>query len=126
MDSVKHVSMRTIFAAIALAALCVCFPLGNILAQQYRLTAPPSGNNQHAVVTQYIGLVRVTVDYNSPNVTSPSGEDRTGKIWGQVVPYGTPKSDFGLLEPMPWRGGANEGTTIEFSHDVVLEGKPLS
>ncbi len=124
MDSLKHCSMRTFFAALALAALCVCLPQGNIFAQ-YRLTAPPSGNNQHAVVTQYIGLVRVTVDYSSPNVTSPSGEDRTGKIWGQLVPYGMPKSDFGLFEPMPWRGGANEGTTIEFSHDVVLEGKPI-
>lgn len=111
---------------VAVAALFVSTLPGTALAQQYRLSAPPSGNNQHAIVTQYIGLVRVTVDYNSPNVTSPTGEDRTGKIWGQLVPYGTPKSDFGLLEPMPWRGGANEGTTIEFSHDVVLEGKPVA
>lgn len=111
---------------VAIAALFVSTLPGVVLAQQYRLSAPPSGNNQHAIVTQYIGLVRVTVDYNSPNVTSPTGEDRTGKIWGQLVPYGTPKSDFGLLEPMPWRGGANEGTTIEFSHGVVLEGKPVA
>ncbi len=106
-------------------AFFIAVPRESAFAQQYRLTSPPSGNNQHATVTQYIGLVRVTIDYNSPNVTSPTGEDRTGKIWGQLVPYGTPKSDFGLLEPMPWRGGANEGTTIEFSHDVVLEGKTV-
>jgi hypothetical protein len=113
-------------AVAAVVALLASAPQGVAIAQQYRLTAPPSGSNQHAVVTQYIGLVRVTVDYNSPNVTSPAGEDRTGKIWGQLVPYGMPKSDFGLFEPMPWRGGANEGTTIEFSHDVVLEGKPVA
>jgi hypothetical protein len=110
----------------AVVALLASAPQGVALAQQYRLTTPPGGSNQHAVVTQYIGLVRVTIDYNSPNVTSPAGEDRTGKIWGQLVPYGMPKSDFGLYEPMPWRGGANEGTTIEFSHDVVLEGKPVA
>ncbi len=123
--------MKSIFAkrfyGIVIPVVIIAIVFSNsTFAQQYRLTAPPSGNNQHAVVTQYIGLVKVTVDYNSPNVTSPSGEDRTGKIWGQLVPYGTPKSDFGLLEPMPWRGGANEGTTIEFSHDVMLEGKKVA
>ncbi|MCU0424996.1 MAG: DUF2911 domain-containing protein [Candidatus Kapabacteria bacterium] len=123
--------MKSIFAkrfyGIMIPVVIIAIVFSNYtFAQQYRLTAPPSGNNQHAVVTQYIGLVKVTVDYNSPNVTSPSGEDRTGKIWGQLVPYGTPKSDFGLLEPMPWRGGANEGTTIEFSHDVMLEGKKVA
>lgn len=89
------------------------------------LTAPPSGNNQRASVTQYIGLVKITVDYNSPNVISPQGEDRTGKIWGQLVPYGMVKSDFGLLEMIPWRAGANENTAISFSHDVLIEGKKL-
>lgn len=91
------------------------------------LTLPPSGDNQKASVTQYIGsLVTVTVKYSSPDVHTPNGEDRTGKIWGQLVPYGLTDLGFGLGELAPWRAGANENTTISFSHDVLIEGKPLA
>jgi tetratricopeptide (TPR) repeat protein len=75
-------------------------------------------------------MVSVTIDYNSPDVTSPSGEDRTGKIWGQLVPLGIAPNPFypgfGTAENMPWRVGANENTTITFSHDVEVEGEPLA
>lgn len=91
-----------------------------------QITLPPNGDNQHAMVTQYIGLVEVTIDYYSPDVTSPSGDDRTGEIWGQLVPYGFNQLGFGLNNPSPWRAGANQNTTIEFSHDVEIEGKSLS
>jgi hypothetical protein len=100
-------------------------PVSTTLVAQV-LTAPPSGNNQKASVTQYIGLVKITVDYNSPNVTSPAGEDRTGKIWGQLVPYGMAKEEFGMAGIIPWRAGANENTAISFSHDVMVEGKKLA
>lgn len=91
-----------------------------------QLTTPPSGNNQKAAVTQYIGaLVHVTVTYSSPNVTGPQGNDRTGKIWGQLVPYGLNNLGFGTATAAPWRAGANENTVIEFSHDVMIEGKAL-
>lgn len=91
------------------------------------LTMPPSGDNQKASVTQYIGnIVKVTVNYSSPDVHAPSGEDRTGKIWGTLVPYGLTDLGYGLGEPAPWRAGANENTTIYFSHDVLIEGKPLA
>ncbi|HZV68780.1 MAG TPA: DUF2911 domain-containing protein [Saprospiraceae bacterium] len=89
------------------------------------ISLPPSGDNQKASVTQHIGLVTVTVDYSSPDVTGPNGEDRNGKIWGQLVPYGLTDLGFGLRTPGPWRAGANESTTIRFSNDVVVEGKPL-
>ena len=90
------------------------------------LTLPPSGDNQKASITQYLGsLVTVTVKYSSPDVHAPNGEDRTGKIWGELVPYGLTDLGFGLREPAPWRAGANENTTISFSHDVLIEGKPL-
>ena len=32
---------------------------------------------------------------------------------------------FGTSKAAPWRAGANENTTINFSTDVLLEGKPL-
>ncbi len=75
-----------------------------------------------------MGLVSVTITYNSPDVTGPGGQDRAGKIWGQLVPYGLTNLQFGQSSaenPSPWRAGANENTTIEFSHDVNIEGKPL-
>jgi len=91
------------------------------------ISTPPNGDNQHCIVTQYMGsLVHVTVDYHSPDVTAPSGEDRTGKIWGQLVPYGLTDLGFGLRNPSPWRAGANENTTIMFSHDVEVEGHKIA
>lgn len=91
-----------------------------------QLTLSPSGANQKSVATQYIGsLAHVTITYNSPDVTAPNGQDRTGKIWGQLVPYGLTDLGFGLRNPSPWRAGANENTTIEFSHDMTVQGKPI-
>ena len=88
-----------------------------------QVTQPPSGGNQKSVVTQSIGLVDVTVRYSSPDVHGPNGEDRTGKIWGEVVHYGFIDQGFGTSKAAPWRAGANENTTITFSHDVVVGGK---
>ncbi len=85
------------------------------------LSLPPSGDNQKCAVTQYVGTIAsVTVKYSSPDV-----DGRTGKIWGELVPYGLTDLGFGLQTPSPWRAGANENTTIKFSHDVTVEGKPL-
>ncbi len=120
--------MRKPYLLVALALL-VAGPLAST-ADAQRLTVPPPGGNQRSVVTQYMGMVSVTVDYNSPDVTSPAGEDRTGKIWGQLVPWGIAPNPFypgfGSAETMPWRVGANENTTIAFSHDVAIEGEPLA
>jgi tetratricopeptide (TPR) repeat protein len=95
----------------------------NALAQSIPL--PPSGENYQSSVSQWIGLVKVTVDYNSPNVTAPDGEDRTGKIWGGLVHYGYIDQGFGTSKAAPWRAGANENTTISFSHDVVIGSKSI-
>lgn len=93
-----------------------------------QLTGPPSGDNQKAEVVQYIGLVRAAVMYGSPDVHGANGEDRSGKIWGELVPYGLSNLDFGMSDEkhlMPWRAGANENTVFAISHDVLIEGKPL-
>jgi hypothetical protein len=90
------------------------------------VTTPPNGGNQRATVVQQIGLVRVSIDYSSPHVHSPSGEDRKGKIWGGLVPYGMASLGFGTCgDQCPWRGGANENTVFTTSHDVKVQGKPL-
>ncbi len=86
-----------------------------------QMTLPPSGNNQKSEVTQYLGLVKVTITYNSPDVAGR-------EIWGKLVPYGMTNLNFlrsTEQNPSPWRAGANENTTMTFSHDVEVEGKPL-
>jgi tetratricopeptide (TPR) repeat protein len=58
-------------------------------------------------------LVRVTIVYSSPDVAGR-------EIWGKLVPYGMTEQN-----PLPWRAGSNENTTVSFSHDVTIEGQPL-
>lgn len=113
--------MRATLLTLLPLALC-----GTGFGQVPNLTLPPSGNNQKASVTQHIGPVLVTIDYSSPAVHSPTGEDRRGKIWGELVPNGLTNPGFGNNKPDPWRAGANENTVFTVSHDVEIEGKPLS
>jgi len=90
------------------------------------VTLPPDGKNQKASVSQWIGLVEVNITYNAPKVTAPDGSDRTGKIWGKLVPYGMANLGFGTCgDKCPWRAGANENTVFRVSHDVKIEGQPL-
>jgi tetratricopeptide (TPR) repeat protein len=85
----------------------------------------PESQNQKVSLSQWIGLVEVNVTYNSPNVTNPrSGEDRTGKIWGKLVPYGFNYEMF-ANQVIPWRAGAQTNTVFTVSHDVKIEGKNL-
>jgi len=95
-------------------------------AAAQNLSTPPSGDNQKASVSQWIGLVQVTIDYSSPDVHTPTGEDRTGHIWGELVPYGLHDLGFNDCKSCPWRAGANENTVFTVSHDVLIEGKPLA
>lgn len=69
-------------------------------------------------VSQTIGISRVTVNYSRPSVKSR-------EVWGKLVPYGWNVQGFGSGNSAPWRAGANENTTIHFSHNVKLEGQPV-
>ncbi|MEO0470640.1 MAG: DUF2911 domain-containing protein [Bacteroidota bacterium] len=109
----------------AIRSLCVLFFLGMSLTLVAQLTTPPSGGNQKSEVSQWIGLVKVSILYNSPDVTGNNGQSREGKIWGQLVPYGLNNFGFGSSTAAPWRAGANENTVFTVSHDVMVEGKPL-
>lgn len=95
------------------------------LAFAQGITTPPSGDNQKSEVSQWIGPVKVTITYSSPDVHGPNGEDRKGKIWGGPAHYGYIDQGFGTSKAAPWRAGANENTLILFSHDVVIGGKPV-
>ncbi|MCI0442074.1 DUF2911 domain-containing protein, partial [bacterium] len=119
--------MKTLILAVSVCFLFILGTVSGVSAQQFgSLTLPPSGDNEHAVVTQYIGLVQVSIDYNSPDVHAPDGSDRRGKIWGELVPYGLANLGFGTCgDQCPWRGGANENTVFKVSHDVKVQGQPL-
>ena len=105
-------------------SLLLSFPAG-VFAQFAGLTLPPSGNNQKAIVTQYVGPVQVRIEYSSPSIHGTAGKDRHGEIWGKLVPYGLANLGFGNGKPDPWRAGANENTVFAVSHDVTIEGSPL-
>src|ERR1051325_177308 len=109
---------KRIFAA-ASVALCA---LG---AFAQGVTLPPSGGNQRQTIIQQIGPVKVSVEYSSPHVHSPQGDDRKGKIWGTLVPYGLTNLGFGPCKECPWRGGATESTVFTTSADVMVQGQKL-
>ena len=69
---------------------------------------------------QTIGIdTDVTFEFNRPGV-----KGRT--IWGELVPWGfEPGNKYSDEKPYPWRGGANENSTIEFSKDVLVEGQKV-
>jgi hypothetical protein len=75
-------------------------------SQPTELTIPRV--SQHGSVEQTIGISTIKIDYNRPL----AGER---EIMGKTVPYGK-----------VWRAGANENSTIHFSDDVTVEGKPLA
>jgi len=93
------------------------FALG---ATGQNLTMPPDGGNKKASVSERIGITDVTIHYDRPAV-----KGREGKIWNGLVHTGYKDLGFGTSKAAPWRAGANENTTITFSTDVTVEGKPL-
>ena len=109
------------FALLALAAF-VTLSSRSAPAQPYYL--PASGDNQRATVTQQVGPVTVTISYSSPRVVL-KGDDRRGKIWGKLVPYGLTQLDFNDCKSCPWRAGANENTVFTVSDEVKVQGKSL-
>jgi tetratricopeptide (TPR) repeat protein len=81
-------------------------------SQQITVPRTPS---PAATVSQKIGISTVTVNYSRPAV-------KGRQVWGTLVPYGWNRQAFGNNNEAPWRAGANENTTISFSHDAVVEG----
>jgi hypothetical protein len=114
---------HTRIAAFALSlAATLCLPSTGLGAQG--LTFPPDGANPQASVMQAIGPVRVSIDYSSPRVVR-GADDRRGKIWGEVVPWGLSDLGYNGCTSCPWRAGANENTTFAVTHDVLVQGQKL-
>jgi tetratricopeptide (TPR) repeat protein len=90
---------------------------GMVMAQ---LTSLPRGGNKRALVSEQIGITDVIIHYSRPGV-----KKREGHIWNELIPVGYSQLGYGAKNPAPWRAGANENTTIEFTTDVKVEGHDL-
>lgn len=85
------------------------------------LTIEPDGGNKKASVSEQIGIVKIAITYGRPGV-----KGREGKIYNtRVAHYGFADQGHGTSNAAPWRAGANENTTMSFSHPVKVEGKDL-
>jgi tetratricopeptide (TPR) repeat protein len=86
------------------------------------LKSLPPGGNKKATTSEQIGITDVTIKYDRPGV-----KGREGKIYGtDIVHVGYENLGFGTSKAAPWRAGANENTTIEFSTNVKIEGQELA
>lgn len=93
----------------------------SVYAQIMPITTEPDGGNKKATVSEQIGIVKIEIKYSRPGV-----KGREGHIWGtNVAHYGFKDLGHGTSYAAPWRAGANENTTISFSHPVKIEGKDL-
>ncbi|MBN2011482.1 DUF2911 domain-containing protein [candidate division KSB1 bacterium] len=103
--------------ALTVVAFCmlVGFWAANLAAQN---NLPFIRVSPQAQAVQYVGFAKVEIDYSRPGV-------KGREIWGELVPYGLSPNAFGNGKPMPWRAGANENTTITFSHDAKINGNPI-
>ena len=89
----------------------------NPFNSQAQINAPRG--SQKASVTQQVGISDISISYSRPGV-----KDR--EVWGKLVPYGMNNLGFGTAEESPWRAGADENTTITFSHDAKVEGQDIA
>jgi hypothetical protein len=85
-----------------------------------QLKTLPRGDNKKASVSEQIGITDVIINYSRPGIRK-----REGHIWGERIPVGFSELGYGAKKPAPWRAGANENTTIEFTTDVKIEGQDL-
>jgi hypothetical protein len=100
--------------------LLFLFMYSPINAQMLRL--PDANVNYKCKTARKLGATDIEITWNAPGV-----KGREGKIWGtDVAPYGFTVLGFGSNVASPWRAGADEGTSISFSTDVTINGKPLA
>ena len=98
--------------------LALAFPS---FSQVMPLTLEPDGGNKKASVSEQVGIVKIAIEYNRPGV-----KGREGKIYNTpVAHYGFVDLGHGTTNAAPWRAGANENTTVSFSHPVKVEGRDL-
>jgi hypothetical protein len=103
MRSIRH-HRSIVVVGLVVAALVVTFA-GFASAQERGDDSARASKN--GVAQGKIGAADVKITYGRPKV-------KGRPIWGTLVPYDA-----------VWRAGADEATTITFSKDVKVEGKPV-
>ena len=101
-----------------LFSLAVAFTLLIAESDLYAQLTLPNGS-QKATVTQQVGISTISINYSRPKVNNR-------EIWGKLVPYGMNNLGFGTAKESPWRAGADENTTITFSHDMSIQNKKIA
>lgn len=94
-----------------LTLITILLFFGGVAKSQFHTLTMPQPSPP-VLEQQRIGVTQIEIAYNSPSVR---GRD----IWND--PNTIPQKG----EPIPWRAGANENTTISFSDDVMIEGQKL-
>lgn len=94
--------------------------LGTALLGFGQVTLPRESQRQEIVQT--IGDTRAAIVYHRPNV---KGRKILGCETTDVIPLSNNRYPCLVPYGQVWRAGANENTTIEFSQDVSINGKPL-
>lgn len=89
----------------------------SISVQAQNITTPRTPSPA-AEVSQILGISTITVNYSRPSV-------KGREVWGNLVPYGWNVQGFGTGNSAPWRAGANENTTIKFTHEAKVEGQAV-
>jgi len=115
--TVKHTNI--LLKVLACVAFSCCL-ISNTWSQAVVL--PEGGVNHKSWAGRRINVTDVEIRWNAPAVRG-----REGQIWGTpIAHYGYSILGYGSNVESPWRAGANESTTISFSTDVLIEGKPLA
>lgn len=96
----------TQFAPMKKLVFTLCLAMTMCLADAQINTPAPSPGHEFK---QTVGLTEISVDYSRPSM-----KGRTIYSADGLVPFG-----------QIWRTGANQATTIEFSHDVLFNGKDV-
>ncbi len=110
----KHTAMKRNTSKTFFLLLFTVFSCSTALFAQ--LSTPQV--SQLATVSQRVGITDITISYSRPKVNGR-------KLWGGIVPFGLTNLGFGTATAAPWRAGANENSTITFSHDVNFGGKEV-
>lgn len=112
--------MKSIKSELLLFSIFLFLAINYVSAQMIRI--PDGGVNLKSVAGRRVGVTDIEVNWNAPGV-----KGREGNIWGtSVAPYGFTVLGYGSNMESPWRAGANESTTVSFSTDVTINGKPLA
>lgn len=96
--------------------LSVFVMISFIFSQDFTYDVTLPEKSQMAKTMQRVGITDITVTYSRPSV-------KGRELWGKMLQYGMNKTFNGNI--IPWRAGANENTTLEFTHDVKIAGKEV-